>query len=145
MPRTPREHDVTDTPMTYTPYEIDLPWTAPPLSLNHRRHWRANAAKVRMVRDAAHVLAKQSGIGPCPRVRVELHYRPRDKRTRDEENSVPTLKACCDGIVDAGIVPDDAPAYMEKGMPVLHEPASTSGLKPRLWLVLTPLDAKEAA
>lgn len=126
-------------------YELDLPWSAPPLSLNHRRHWRANAAKVRMVRDTAHVLAKQAKIGPCTRIRVTLHYRPRDRRVRDEENSVPTLKAACDGLVDAGLVIDDAPQFMVKGMPVLHEPASVSGLKPRLWLVVEPiwLDSEE--
>jgi crossover junction endodeoxyribonuclease RusA len=120
-------------------YELDLPWSAPPLSLNHRRHWRANAAKVRLVRDAAHVLARQAKIGPCPRIRVTLHYRPRDRRVRDEENSVPTLKALCDGLVDAGLVADDAPRFMVKNMPVLHESSSTSGLKPRLWLVVEPI------
>lgn len=125
-------------------YELDLPWTAPPLSLNHRRHWRANAAKVRAVRDATHLLAKQAHLGPCPRVRVTLHYLPRDRRVRDEENAVPTLKACCDGLVDAGVVPDDAPAFMVKDMPVLHEPASVSGLTPRLWLVVLPLWDDEA-
>ena len=52
---------------------------------------------------------------------------------------MPTLKALCDGIVDAGIVKDDAPTFMVKDMPVLHEPASTSGLKARLWLVVTVL------
>ena len=27
-------------------YEFELPWPRPPLNLNDRRHWRANAAKV---------------------------------------------------------------------------------------------------
>jgi crossover junction endodeoxyribonuclease RusA len=129
--------------MTAAAYELDLPWTAPPLSLNHKHRWYTHAKKVREVRDAAHVLAKQARIGPCPRVRVALHYRPRDRRTRDEENSIPTLKALCDGLVDAGIVPDDAPTFMVKDMPVLHEPASASGLKPRLWLVVEPLWQEE--
>lgn len=44
-----------------------------------------------------------------------------------------------DGLVDAGIVTDDDPNHMVKDMPVIHEAASTSGLKPRLWLVITPL------
>jgi crossover junction endodeoxyribonuclease RusA len=131
--------------MVYSAYELELPWLSPPLSLNDRRHWRANAAKVRTVREAAHVLAKQARIGPCERVRVTLHYRPRDRRVRDAENPTPTLKACCDGLVDAGIVRDDAPEFMVKDMPVLHEAASTSGLKPRLWLVVFPLDPEVAA
>lgn len=126
------------------PYELELPWTAPPLSLNHRRHWRANHRVVQQVRQAACVLAKQAHLGPCERVEVTLHYRPRDCRVRDSENPTPTLKACCDGLVDAGIVPDDNPTYMVKNMPVIHESSSTSGLKPRLWLIVTPLPAMEA-
>ncbi len=126
-------------------YEFDLPWSAPPLSLNHRRHWRANAAKVRQVRDAAHILAKQCGIGPWPRVQVTLHYIPRDKRVRDQENPTPTLKAVCDGIVDAGIVKDDSPEFMVKDMPVIHPAASVSGLRPRLWVVITALGPEAAS
>ncbi len=128
-----------------TAYEIELPWPSPPLSLNHRRHWRANAAKVREVRAAGHVLAKQCGIGPWARIHVALHYIPRDRRVRDTENPVSTLKALCDGIVDAGIVIDDDPAHMVKDMPVIHPAASVSGLAPRLWLVITPLDPEVAA
>lgn len=126
-----------------TAYELDLPWTAPPLSLNHKHRWYAHAAKVREVRNAACVLAKASPLGrgaPLGKVRVTLHYIPRDRRVRDAENPIPTLKACCDGIVDSGIVVDDRPEYMEKSMPVIHEAASTSGLKPRLWLVVEVLD-----
>lgn len=121
------------------PVELDLPWTAPPLSLNHRNHWRAAAKKSAEIRQAGFVLAKQAHIGPCHRVQVTLHYRPRDKRTRDAENPIPTLKALCDGLVDAGIVTDDDPEHMVKEMPVIHEPAGKSGLKPRLWLVVQPL------
>ena len=122
-------------------FELQLPWSSPPLSLNHRRHWRATANLTRAVRDATHVLAREAGIGRHERVRVTLHYRPRDTRIRDEENNVPTLKACCDGLVDAGIVPDDSPQFMEKDMPVIHPAASPA----RLWLVVTPLPAEVSA
>lgn len=128
-----------------TPYELELPWTAPPLSLNHRRHWRANHRLVQEIRHAACILAKAAHIGPCARVEVTLHYRPRDRRTRDSENPTPTLKACCDGLVDAGIVTDDAPQFMVKNMPVIHEASTTSGLNPRLWLTVQPLPAMEVA
>lgn len=117
-----------------TVYEIDLPWSSPPLSLNQRLHWAARARKTAEVRGAAHVLAKQHRLhvgGPHPHVEVTLHYRPRDNRVRDVDNPIPTLKACCDGLVDAGVVVDDAPTHMTKHMTVIHE----SG-EPRLWLVV---------
>jgi len=124
-------------------YEIDLPWTSPPLNLNGRGHWQTRARKIREVRHAACVLAKASPLGrggPLGKVRVTLHYIPRDRRIRDEENPVPTVKACADGLVDAGVVIDDRPEFMEKPMPVIHEASSVSGLKPRLWLVVEVLD-----
>jgi crossover junction endodeoxyribonuclease RusA len=117
-------------------YELELPWTSPPLSLNHRRHWRAHAKKAAMLRETACLLAKQQRLhlgGPYPHIEVTLHYVPRDRRVRDTENPIPTLKALADGLVDAGVVVDDDPTHMTKHMPVIHDP---SGLKPRLWLVV---------
>ena len=114
--------------------ELELPWTAPPLSLNHRNNWRAHAKKAAAIRQVAHLLAKQAKLGgPWPQVRVTLHYVPRDRRVRDAENPIPTLKACCDGLVDAGLVVDDDPTHMVKDMPVIHDP---SGLKARMWLAI---------
>lgn len=122
--------------MDMTVYDLDLPWTSPPLSLNHRRHWRAHARKAAELRETAHVLAKKHRLhigGPYSHVEVTLHYVPRDRRTRDSENPIPTLKALADGLVDAGVVVDDDPTHMTKHMPVIHDP---SGLKPRLWLAV---------
>ncbi|WP_244278017.1 hypothetical protein [Gordonia westfalica] len=65
---------------------------------------------------------------------VSLHYTPRDVRRRDADNLVPTLKAACDGLVDAGLVADDTPDLMTKQMPTIH-PAE-KGERGRLWLEL---------
>lgn len=69
---------------------------------------------------------------------VTLHYRPRDNRRRDADNLVPTLKALCDGLVDAGLVPDDTPNYMHKHMPVIH-PAER-GKQGIMWLEINRKD-----
>ena len=122
-------------------FELPLPWSSPPLSLNHRRSRWATAKLTRTVRDVTHVLARRAWIGRHERVQVALHYRPRDRRVRDVENPVSTLKACCDGLVDAGVVADDDPAHMIKDMPVIHPPASPA----RLWLVVTPLSTEATA
>ena len=37
---------------------------------------------------------------------------PRDRLRRDQDNLVPTLKPCIDGLVDAGVIPDDTPEYV---------------------------------
>ena len=40
-----------------------------------------------------------------------------DRKRRDEENPMYDFKSYCDGLVDAGVVPDDIPKYMTKLMP----------------------------
>ena len=117
-------------------WEIRLPWTAPPLTLNGREHWRAKAEKVASVRAAVHLAAGPGHRIPAmERVEVTLTYYPRDKRRRDADNLVATLKACCDGIVDAGVVADDTPDLMVKHMPVVAPPDGD----PRLVLTIREL------
>ena len=107
-------------------HELRLPWTTPPLSANDRRHWRAQAARVAEVRAFVREAVAWANTDKWPsggdHVVVTLTYYPRDRRRRDADNLVPTLKACCDGLVDAGVAADDTPDLMTKHMPVIAEP-----------------------
>lgn len=97
-------------------YRLD--WRTPPLTENQRLHWRERARRVKDVRATARLLtARLRGQG---RVEVELIWVVADARRRDADNIVPTLKALCDGMVDAGVVPDDTPQFMVKHMPVIR-------------------------
>lgn len=115
-------------------WELQLPWATPPITANQRNHWRKQAALVRSVR--GYVAACARGDDDCPHaadhVTVGLHYWPRDRRRRDADNLVPTLKAACDGLVDADVVEDDTPAFMAKLMPEIHAPDGD----PRLVLIV---------
>ena len=121
-------------------WEIRLPWSAPPASANDRDHWRVKARKVATIRQSAKYIVQDAMSAfpfPMPatpkRIAVGLTYVPRDKRRRDPDNLVvPLFKALCDGIVDAGIVPDDTPAYMVRSMPVIAAPDGD----PRLLLMI---------
>lgn len=124
-------------------FHIDLPWSKPPLSLNYRMNRWDHARVVKEVREAAAWMAKQRKIGAHERVQVALHIQPRDRRARDDENPVPTLKALCDGLVDAGVVVGDTAKHMRKEMPVIHE--SVKGQPACMWLVVTVLDESEVA
>ncbi len=111
-----------------------LSWPAPPLTENQRLHWALKNRITRDVRLAGRLLTRR--MGPQSRIEVTLVWIVPDHRRRDEDNVVPTLKALCDGIVDAGIVPDDTPAYMVKNMPrILIVP----GAKPHMELEVTPI------
>ena len=102
-------------------WEIVLPLTKP-LNLNHREHWAVKAKKVKQVREWTALLARHAKVPPLRKITVELHYCPRDKRRRDPLNLVALLKPIEDGLVDAKVIPDDNPLYLEPMMPKIDEP-----------------------
>ena len=114
-------------------WRIRLPYVKPPLSLNARQHWAARARETRRVRSDVRLLVRAAKVPELGRVRVQLEYTPRDARRRDTDNLVATLKAVCDGVVDAGVVPDDTPEFMGKPEPLITAPDRGD---PHLRLVL---------
>jgi crossover junction endodeoxyribonuclease RusA len=120
-------------------WTLTLPWTKPPLTLNGRQHHMAKARTTKTVRATAALLARKYRIPPLARCEVLLTYYPRDKRRRDEDNLVATLKACCDGIVDAQVVRDDTPDLMTKPMPRIGPVVRPS----RLTLTITELPPED--
>jgi crossover junction endodeoxyribonuclease RusA len=104
-----------------------------PMNLNERTHWRVKAIEVENLRRTAALACRAAKIPPLPKVEIELHYQPRDKRRRDPQNIVPDRKAAEDGVVDAGVIPDDTPEFSVPLMPIIHPP---NGSKGRVWLVI---------
>lgn len=103
-----------------TSWEFPLAMTAP-LSLNDREHYMKRARDVAEVRKDAFLNCRALKIPRLARVEVVLTYHPRDRRRRDPLNLTATLKPVQDGIVDAGVVPDDTLEFMESPMPVIGE------------------------
>lgn len=91
-------------------------------SLNDRSHWSAKGATVAVWREAACRLAQEQKIPRCNRIRVRLEYWPPDRRRRDPDNLLGVLKPVVDGLVDAKVVPDDTSEFVDREMPVIHEP-----------------------
>ena len=118
-----------------TDYVVVLPWTGPPLSLNDRGNWRSKARQTAQVRSATGWAVKAARVPFLSRCEVLLTYYPRDRRRRDADNLVATLKVCADAMVDAGVCLDDTPDLMVKKMPVIG-PVVKGG---RLTLTITPL------
>lgn len=116
-------------------WRIELPLTKP-LSLNDRQHHYRRYRDQQAVKNAVILLCRTLRIPPLERVHVVLHYAPRDKRRRDSDNLVATLKPCCDGIVAAGVVPDDTPQYLIWAPPMIEAPTGRQG---SLWLVVEEL------
>jgi hypothetical protein len=118
-------------------HTITIP-ASPWLSANQRQHWTVRADLTAAWRQAAGWAAKASGTPALglSRVVAELHMVPRRRVRIDPANYAPTAKACVDGLVDAGIWPDDSSGWvvgpdMRLGPPV--KTAADEVLRLLIW------------
>jgi crossover junction endodeoxyribonuclease RusA len=95
------------------------------LTANQRLHWAQKAARNRIIRTRAKVAAQTCSFSyPAAKVTVLVGYP--DNRRRDVHNLMPTVKACIDGCVDAGLLPDDSDKHLQG--PDLRVSPELSGL-----------------
>lgn len=108
-----------------------------PLTMNKARtlHHHTYGSAIKRLRRIALNAAQNAAIPPLGRCSVQMYYQPPDRRRRDADGLVASLKPICDGLVDAGIVTDDTPDLMVKLMPII-EPAARPA---RVWIVVTAL------
>ena len=88
-------------------WTITLPAGTRLLSANGREHWAQRAAVTASLRHAAGWLARAQHIPRLDRAHVLAVYEPPDRRRRDPANLYPSVKACVDGLTDAGAWVDD--------------------------------------
>lgn len=116
---------------------IDLPFTAPPLTKNRVRRMHHHAeAKVRKGIVEAVTWIARANVHPVESANVILHWRMPDKRRRDGDGAAPTLAACIDGLVLAGVLPDDSWAEVPFSGVQCHPPEP--GQPGAMWLELSP-------
>jgi crossover junction endodeoxyribonuclease RusA len=91
-----------------------LPPGMPVLSPNQRLHWAERGRRARELRKAAWALAYAQKIPRLERAAITVTYCPPDRRRRDNDN-IPAAsgKHCVDGIVDAKVLEDDSPEFVE--------------------------------
>lgn len=93
---------------------ITLIWpTADLINLNAERTWH-HQRRARMVRAIrAEVAAMAADLHRFDgQVTITARFRWHDARRRDTSNLLPTIKAAVDGLVDAGVLPDDSDRYV---------------------------------
>jgi len=116
---------------------ITFPLPAPLMNMNKRLHWREERRLARIWRQTAMIAAIDSLGTPKQRRRgpstVEITLPVRDRRKRDPHNYFPTVKHIVDGLVDAGIWPDDNPEWV-----TTVEPHLTRGTRGLVIVLLTP-------
>lgn len=93
-------------------WTVELPAGLELLNANQRKHWSVKGRTSRAIRDAAHMLALADHVPAMGRAYIVAEYRPPDRRRRDVHNLFPSAKAAVDGLVDAGVLPDDSDEYL---------------------------------
>jgi crossover junction endodeoxyribonuclease RusA len=103
-----------------TTYWLTIPVTDPKTTLlnaNQRLHWAAKGKRTRHWRDLAFNLTisavNRHHLARLERARITAWFTFPDRRRRDVGNLFPTIKACVDGCVDAGLIPDDDDAHLD--------------------------------
>lgn len=82
---------------------IELPWPPKELSPNARIHFHAKGRAVKAYREQAYWLTKAAGLlAPAEGgIALRFDFHPPDKRKRDLDNMLASIKAGVDGIADA--------------------------------------------
>lgn len=91
--------------------QVVLPWPPKELSPNARQHWAALARVKKQYRTACWALTKkamaEAGIDlGAPKSEVHLVFVPPDRRNRDADNMLASMKSGLDGLADALKVDD---------------------------------------
>jgi crossover junction endodeoxyribonuclease RusA len=98
---------VSEHSLTYT---IELPWPAKELSPNARQHWSAAARAKKAYRLRCRAVGEAAGLALVPKgatgVLVHLAFFKPDRRPRDWDNLLASMKSGFDGLADAMGVDD---------------------------------------
>ncbi|THA22741.1 hypothetical protein E6R18_32870 [Streptomyces sp. A1277] len=118
-------------------WRLELPANTTLINANDRMHPVKRAPYIKVIRQAAWALARHHKIPALQRAHVFYVLHPDTKtRRRDPGNWSPSAKAAVDGLVDAGILPDDNEAHLLGPDPRIGAPIKGG----RLILWITDLD-----
>ena len=107
------------------------------MTSNQRLHHMDRARRTKQIRTLAGWQARTKLRPVAGKVHVVVYVSSPTRRRADVGNSYPTLKACLDGITDAGTWRDDSDEYLEGPDMRRGEPTGTPGLY-QLRIVITP-------
>ena len=95
-------------------WTVPLPPGLELLNANDRdSHWARRKRITGALRETTGWLARTQHIPPLARAHILAVYEPPDRRRRDPANLYPSIKACVDGLVDAGVLPDDDAVHLD--------------------------------
>jgi hypothetical protein len=120
-----------------TTYRVLVPANLELINSNERLHHMVRARRTRALREWAHWQVKAQKIPKLKAITVDVVVHP-GRRTRrlDPPNWSPTSKACIDGLVDAGVLPDDTGDFVKHVLFRVGERWDVA--RPGVELLITP-------
>lgn len=119
---------------------IELPWPDPKLHAHAKGHWRGKVNPTSTARAYCGLLCKQV-TDRMQSASIRYRFYAPDNLRRDAANLVQACKPYVDGIVDAGIIPDDSWQFLRlAGVEV-----EIDKKRPRVVLELTEESNERAA
>ena len=98
-------------------FTLDIP-TKLVHTLNARGHWTKHRAKIKALRELGGIKWREQQHPMMDRASVSIWIQYPDKRRRDVHNDMATAKPLIDGMVSAGMLPDDDHRHLDG--PHLH-------------------------
>ncbi len=120
----------------YTLTHVARPWTMNMDSSGRSNRW-SKGERVREWRGVFHLLAIEQKIPALHAVTVTVVHETATRRIVDTVACAPAAKAAIDGLVDAGLWPDDGPSFVTD---VTFRPPRCTG-RDALTLILMEVDA----
>lgn len=101
------------TPQAPRRWVLEFPPGMRLLNANDRMHWRPKAERTAELRKAGWAVAKRQKVPALDQAHVLAVIRPASRRRCDPANFYPSVKAGVDGLVDAGVLPDDDATHLD--------------------------------
>lgn len=121
------------------------------ITANDKPHWAARARLTKQLRQWGYLLGREGEGVACfglQHARVEVEFAYPDRRRRDRSNLAPTVKALMDGLIDAGLLPDDSDRFLDGPHTIIADRLAAKRLGVRMYevrvLVYADTDEKES-
>jgi crossover junction endodeoxyribonuclease RusA len=125
-------------------HRIVIDFMGRPLLANqvHRLHFRKVAELRKGYREGAATLARAQRIGSYDAIEVTAWAEYPSRRSLPDADAIaPSVKPVIDGLVDAGVIPDDGPVYVHRVS--YQAPRVVTGYSPALVVEIAPAPSTE--
>ncbi|WP_058889021.1 hypothetical protein [Nesterenkonia jeotgali] len=121
--------------------ELWIPKVDEWINLNNRWHWSKERRVAREWRSAGKLLCLDAKLPRLQRARIDIYVHKSNRTSYDAHNLMATMKPVIDGLVDAGLLPDDNNNHLTGPIPYRGDVRPAAGLTVRIFPLPAVADA----